>query len=134
MSSQARTLRAAEAVVVEDNPTVLVVDDDVFLRLEVEDAFAGEGFTVLSAADADAAERLLQQHPEIALLVTDVQMPGSMDGVALARSVLSQRPEIKVIIMSAYWRPGGDMVSAHAVLEKPFPATAVIKHAQRLLG
>jgi CheY-like chemotaxis protein len=118
---------------VEDNPTVLVVDDDMFLRLEVEDAFAGEGFTVLSAADAHAAEKLLQQHPEIALLVTDVQMPGSMDGVTLARSVLTQRPEIRVIIMSAYWRPDGGSFPAHAVLQKPFPPATVIQHARRLL-
>lgn len=135
MSSNERTQRgaAAEARTVANQPTVLVIDDDVFLRLEMDDALAGAGFRVLSAANADAAEKLLQEHPEIALLVTDVQMPGSMDGVALARSVLNQRPEIKVIIMSGYWRPGHDAPPVHMMLQKPFPPATVIQHARRLL-
>jgi response regulator receiver domain-containing protein len=106
MSSQERTQRhamSAEGRTVANQPNVLVVDDDMFLRLEVDYALARAGFTVLSASDAHAAEKLLQERPEIALLVTDVQMPGSMDSVTLARSVLSQRPEIRVIMMSAFW-------------------------------
>ncbi len=128
-----RTAMAPDGLAVVEQPTVLVVEDDVFLRMDVAETLARASVTVLEADSADRAEKVLQEHPEIALMITDVQMPGSMDGLSLARSVLAQRPEIKVIVMSGYWRPDTGSPPVHAVLQKPFSHAMMLANVRRLL-
>ncbi len=136
MSSRERMSRnalAPDGLAVADQLTVLVVEDDVFLRMDVAETLTHASVTVLEADSADRAEKVLQEHPEIALMITDVQMPGSMDGLSLAQSVLTQRPEIKVIVMSGYWRPDAGSPPVHAVLQKPFSNAMMLAHVRRLL-
>jgi CheY-like chemotaxis protein len=80
--------------------TVLVVDDDDVLRMYAAEVVADAGFTPLEAANADEAVAILESRSDISLVFTDIQMPGSMDGLALARTVHDRWPGIKIILVS----------------------------------
>jgi CheY-like chemotaxis protein len=80
--------------------TVLVVEDDETLRMCAADVVADAGFTPVEAANADEAVAILESRPDIALLFTDIQMPGSMDGLGFARTVHDRWPVIKIILVS----------------------------------
>jgi CheY-like chemotaxis protein len=80
---------------------VLVVEDDTILRMNALDMFEDAGLAVLEAANADDALRLLELHgPEVAALFTDVNMPGSMDGLELAKAVFERWPHILPVVTS----------------------------------
>jgi CheY-like chemotaxis protein len=80
--------------------TVLVVEDDEVLRMCAAEVVADFGFTPVEAADADEAVAILESRSDIALVFTDIQMPGSMDGLGLARTVHDRWPTIKIILVS----------------------------------
>ncbi len=80
--------------------TVLVVEDDVLMQLELASWLGELGLTVLTADNADEALPLLDAHPEIEHLLTDIQMPGSMDGIRLAYCVAERRPRPNIIVVS----------------------------------
>ena len=87
------------------NPaTILVVENEAIVRLELVAQLTDLGLKVLVASDADEAIDLLDSHQEIELLLTDVTMPGSMDGVRLAHHVRKRWPPIKIVVTSG--RPG----------------------------
>ncbi|WMT79668.1 response regulator [Bradyrhizobium sp. Ash2021] len=80
--------------------TVLVVEDDEVLRMCAAEVVADAGFSPVEAANADEAFAILESRSDIALLLTDIQMPGSMDGLDLARTVHDRWPAIKIILVS----------------------------------
>src|SRR4051794_33830133 len=82
------------------SPIVLVVEDDMVLRMRAVDVVEDAGFTPLEAVNADEAIAILESRPDISLLYTDVQMPGSMDGLKLAHAVHGRWPHIKIILVS----------------------------------
>jgi two-component system, response regulator PdtaR len=84
------------------NPIVLVVEDEPLLRLCAVDIVADAGFETLAAANADAAMRILLSRNDIGVVFTDVQMPGSMDGLKLAHIAGEKWPPIKFIVTSGY--------------------------------
>src|SRR3981189_3210682 len=79
---------------------VLVVEDEMLLRLRAVDMVEDAGFTSVEAVDADEAVAILESRSDIALLFTDIQMPGSMDGLKLAHAVYKRWPPIKIILVS----------------------------------
>jgi len=81
-------------------PVVLVVEDDHLLRLDAADMVAAAGFDVVEAANADEAVAILESRNDITVVFTDVQMPGSMDGLKLARAVRGRWPPIKIVTTS----------------------------------
>jgi CheY-like chemotaxis protein len=81
-------------------PVVLVVEDDRLLRLDAADMIADAGFEVVEAANADEAIAILESRNDITVVFTDIQMPGSMDGLKLARAVRGRWPPIKIITTS----------------------------------
>jgi CheY-like chemotaxis protein len=81
-------------------PVVLVVEDDYLLRLDAADMIRAADFEVIEAANADEAIAILESRNDIAVVFTDVQMPGSMDGLRLARAVRGRWPPIKIITTS----------------------------------
>jgi CheY-like chemotaxis protein len=103
--------------------TILVVDDDPWVRVLARDVLAGDGYRVLEAADGPDAIRVAAEHPgPIHLLLSDVVMPG-MNGCELAAGLLPLLPGLKVIFMSAYdrdflVREGLDPIGP--VITKPF--------------
>jgi two-component system, response regulator PdtaR len=98
--------------------TILVVENEALVRLELADQLAELSFVVLTARDADEAIALLDTHPEIELLFTDIKMPGSMDGLRLAHHVRDRWPPVKIIVTSGLVRtelselPGGSLFLA----------------------
>jgi CheY-like chemotaxis protein len=81
-------------------PVVLVVEDDYLLRLDAADMIKAADFEVIEAANADEAIAILESRNDIAVVFTDIQMPGSMDGLRLARAVRGRWPPIKIITTS----------------------------------
>jgi len=81
---------------------VLVVEDDALVRMDVADIIRQAGYAVLEAADADKAIRLLEENADISAIFTDIEMPGSMDGIRLAAAVRDRWPPVKIIATSGH--------------------------------
>jgi two-component system response regulator FlrC len=119
-----------------ENESVLVVEDDAALREALVDTLRAADLAVLSAADAPGALQLLESE-EIALVISDVQMPGP-NGYQLLSSIKQLRPELPVVLMTAY----GTVAQAVAAMRegatdyivKPFDALALIEMARRQLA
>ena len=114
-------------------PVILVVDDDPFLRrLAVE--FVNEaGFETLEACDADEAIAVLESCSKIAVLFTDIDMPGSMDGLKLASVVNDRWPVIEILIASARV-PLQNLPPNSRFLRKPYRRAAMIAELRSLVG
>jgi CheY-like chemotaxis protein len=84
--------------------TVLVVEDETLIRMGIVGELEDAGFKVFEASDADAAIKLLEAHPEIGLLFTDVDMPGSMDGLKLAAAVRNRWPPVRIVVTSGHMK------------------------------
>jgi CheY-like chemotaxis protein len=82
------------------SPIVLVVEDEMLLRMRAVDMVEDAGYASVEAVDADEAFAVLKSRSDIALLFTDIQMPGSMDGLQLAQAVYQLWPSIKIILVS----------------------------------
>src|SRR5450755_2528497 len=85
--------------------TILVVEDEMMIRMNTVEMVEDAGYAPLEAADADGAVAMLESRSDIALIVTDIQMPGSMDGVELAQAVHRRWPLVKIIVVSGLNRP-----------------------------
>ena len=112
---------------------VLIVEDEPLIRLgavyQIEDA----GFKVYEAGSADAAIALLEVHKEICLIFTDVDMPGSMDGLKLAHYVRGRWPPVKIIVTSGHVKVSQESLPAGALfMPKPYES-AVITHKIRAM-
>jgi two-component system, response regulator PdtaR len=102
--------------------TVLIVEDEAILRLELANRLTDMGFAVLSADDADEAVVLLESHPEIRVLFTDIKMPGSMDGVRLAHQARCRWPPINIIVASGMIDTDLTTLPDDSIfLSKPYP-------------
>lgn len=84
---------------------VLLVEDDLFIRMDVGDQLREAGWTVYEAGTADEAMELLQTPMLIDLVLTDIEMPGKLDGLGLADYIRRERPAIKVAAMSGRYAP-----------------------------
>jgi two-component sensor histidine kinase/DNA-binding NarL/FixJ family response regulator len=84
---------------------VLVVEDEMVLRMRAVDIVEDAGFTAVEAVNADEAISILETRSDISLLFTDIQMPGSMDGLKLAHAVHDRWPAIKIILVSGQVNP-----------------------------
>ena len=118
----------------KEKPTVLVVDDEPFIRLFACGVMEEAGYPTKEAGDAEEAMRLLAADG-ITIVITDIEMPGSMDGLALARRVRATWPHIAVIVASGRRLPRPDeLPEESAFLAKPFSGErllSLIAHAGR---
>lgn len=100
---------------------VLVVEDEPLIIIWVEDALLDAGHEVATACDSDAAIKVLETDSSINVLFTDIDMPGSMDGLRLAAAVRDRWPPVPIIIASGKHRPAVSEMPEHAVfLAKPY--------------
>lgn len=83
-------------------PVVLVVEDEALILFSIADDLRRAGFDVLEALNADAAIVLLESRADITVLFTDVDMPGSMDGLKLSTAVRDRWPPVKIILTSGH--------------------------------
>ena len=114
---------------------VLVVEDEMLLRMRAVDMVEDAGFTSVEAVDADQAIAILESRSDIALLFTDIQMPGSMDGLGLAHSVHDRWPPIKIILVSGQLKLANiDIPPDGRFFSKPLEAKAMIAQMQSMIG
>lgn len=117
---------------------ILLVEDEWLIRSMFAEELGENGFAVHEAEDGDQASALIKEDPaRYALLVTDIHMPGSLDGIGVARLLRARRPDVPVIYATA--RP--DALNAlqplgvnEALLCKPFATSALLAEVRRLLG
>ena len=113
---------------------ILVVEDEVLLRMMFSDQLRAAGYRVLEAGNADTALDLLRHDAlNIAVVISDVDMPGSMNGIGLAHVIRSERPLLKTILVSGHETPL-DGVQHDAFFPKPYNAPAIIFRVKALLG
>ena len=110
------------------HPRVLVVEDEPLLRLVNVDMLSDAGFEVLEAGDADEALRLLEETADIRVVFTDVDMPGRIDGFALAARIGARWPEIGVVVTSGRRYPDSAVGGpACCFVAKPYKASRVVE-------
>lgn len=111
----------------ETRPAILIVEDEAFIRFDLVDFFQDAGFEVFDAEDADVAIELMAAHPAIRIVLTDVNMPGSMDGVRLAHVIRDRYPPTMLLIASgAVKLKPGDMPVGATFVPKPFDPRAIL--------
>ena len=114
---------------------VLIVEDDMVLRMRAVDMVEDAGYTPLEALDAAEAVAILESRSDIALICTDIQMPGQMDGVGLAHAVHQRWPAIKIIVVSGQLKLQNLDLPPHSrFLGKPLNAGDVIAEMRDMIG
>jgi CheY-like chemotaxis protein len=113
---------------------VLVVEDEPLIRIDLADYLASSGFDVLEAAHADEALNLLERRDDIRVLVTDVDMPGSMDGLMLAHMVADRWPPVRIVVVSGHLRVGViDIPEGSLFFSKPYHQPDLVASMRELL-
>jgi CheY-like chemotaxis protein len=116
-------------------PVVLVVEDEPLLRVLAVEVVEEAGFTAIEARDADEAVALLESRTDIALVFTDINMPGSMDGLKLAHAVHNRWPPIKILVVSGQQRlQSSDLPTNSCFVGKPYQAAALVEKLQSIIG
>jgi CheY-like chemotaxis protein len=115
--------------------TVLVVEDEVIVRMTIAEYLRDEGYDVIEAGTADEALAVLQRGTDIDLVFTDVRMPGSIDGCELARRVRARWPKLPVILTSGY---SDELLTARSISEdivvpKPYRPQAIVTTIRAVL-
>jgi CheY-like chemotaxis protein len=109
-------------------PAILVVEDELLVRLHAVDTVAAAGFEVIEAASADEALQILESRSDIRVVFTDIQMPGSMNGLKLVRAVRNRWPPIKIIVTSGReLLTKDDLPEGGRFFAKPYDPTEICK-------
>ena len=116
-------------------PNVLVVEDEMLLRMRAVDIVEDAGFRSVEAVNADEALSILESRSDISLLFTDIQMPGSMDGLKLAHAVHDRWPSIKIILVSGQVKPSdAERPADSRFFGKPLAVEQMIAELQAMVG
>ena len=113
--------------------TVLVVDDDALITLNIVDVLSEQGHTALEAFSGHEALAILEQYPHIGALITDFSMPG-MSGVELAEAARALRPGLPVLLTSGYSELPEGAEGAYPRLDKPFREDELVERLSALLA
>jgi CheY-like chemotaxis protein len=115
-------------------PVVLIVEDEHVLRMSAVDMLEEAGFEAIEAPDADEAIRILESRTDIRAVFTDVQMPGSMDGLKLARAVRHRWPPVALVVTSGHTDVSdADLPSGGKFLSKPYKPTQIAATLRELV-
>ena len=117
-------------------PIVLIVEDDFMLRMRAVDIVEDAGYTPVEAVDADERFAIIQlRSSDIALLFTDIQMPGSMDGLQLAHAVHERWPALKIILMSGQLKlSSAEIPRDSRFFGKPVVSGQIITEMHNMIG
>jgi two-component system, response regulator PdtaR len=120
------------------SPVILRVEDELLLRMDSAEMIENAGFEVVQAGNADEAKAILQARPAIHVVFTDIQMPGSMHGLKLARFVRDRWPPIKIVATSGRVRvgaqdAGGERLPVEALSRRPADRDAAGDDQRRCL-
>ena len=116
-------------------PVVLIVEDEFLIRMGAVDMIRSAGFDVVEAENADEAIFILEGRLDIAVVFTDVQMPGSMDGLKLAAAIRGRWPPIKIVATSGLLRfSQDDLPPGGRFLPKPYSQPQIVGTLRELTG
>jgi DNA-binding NtrC family response regulator len=117
--------------------SILVVEDEPIIRMSLADHIESVGFDVIETGSGDLAKEILQEGKPIDVLVTDVLMPGWLDGVGLALWTREHHPGIKIIVVSGATSHAPDLAalgSEGKIISKPYSVEAIARQIRRLLA
>ena len=111
---------------------VLVAEDEVLVRLDISDYLRAHGYNVIEANSAADAIQVFKSDLEVAVVFTDVQMPGTVDGIDLARYVQNHRPDVPVVITSGHVMPN-EVLGSWPFIAKPYDRARVLETIEQQL-
>jgi two-component system, response regulator PdtaR len=107
---------------------ILVLEDEPLLRLDISDALSASGYEVIAVSNADDAIKVLEFRNDIHTIFTDVDMPGSMDGLKLAAAVRDRWPPVNIIVTTGMKTPRRDEIPARSLfIAKPYRHVEVLE-------
>jgi CheY-like chemotaxis protein len=116
-------------------PLILLVEDEPFLRMSTAEDLVIAGFDVIEAGDADQAIAILERRTDIVAVFTDIDMPGSMNGLRLAAAVRDRWPPVKIVVTSGHRRPATqELPPGVPFLEKPYAPAAMVSSLRTVIG
>jgi CheY-like chemotaxis protein len=116
------------------HPLALIVDDEALLRLYAAGVLEDHGFKVVEAENAAAALNILEANSNVRLLFTDIQMPGELNGMGLAREVHARWPDVLLVITSGQTRPNpADIPDDGRFIKKPYRAADLLSEVDDLM-
>jgi two-component system, response regulator PdtaR len=121
----------------QDTPTaaVLIVEDEALIRALAVDIVEEAGYVALEASNADEAVVILEARSDIAVLFTDINMPGSMDGLKLAHAVRDRWPPVKIIMVSGLVSlTPSDLPADTQFFPKPYQAAHMVSQLRALIS
>ena len=110
----------------------MIVEDELLLRLDLANQLHSAGFEIIEAQSGDEAVKILATNIDVDLILTDIRMPGQVDGLGLVSFVKRQERRIKVILLSAYVEADSDS-PADASFAKPVRIEALLAKVRQLL-
>jgi len=116
-----------------DSPVVLVVEDQVLVRMTAHDLLTDAGFHVIEAANGEEALRVLQARFDVMVVVTDIELGGGITGIDLANLIAEQSPNVGLLLSSGRTMPSPAELPAGAVfLAKPYPLSVLVQQVETL--
>jgi CheY-like chemotaxis protein len=101
-------------------PAALIVEDQPFVGMVASDILRESGFETFHAFDAAAAAAMLDEHPEIGVVVTEAKLPGDVNGIELCRRLSAERPDVQLVVAAEDDLAASDVPSGARVLRKPY--------------
>lgn len=114
-------------------PVILLVEDDVLVRLSTAELLRDEGYVVLEAVDGREALALIETGHPMDLVITDIRMPGGIDGMRLSLEVKAMRANLPVMLFSSHL-PQGAPHSGDAFLQKPYEPVELFQLVNKMVG
>lgn len=112
---------------------ILVVEDETFTRMDVVEILRAAGFDIVEAANADEAIQMLERNSGIHLVFTDIDLPGSMNGLKLAAAVRDRWPPVRIIATSGHFKIQlGDLPAGARFISKPYQPAQIISAIREL--
>jgi two-component system, response regulator PdtaR len=106
---------------------ILIVENELWLSLDLSETLEGEGYDVIAVANADDAVKVLESRNDIHTIFTDIDLPGSMDGLKLAVAVRDRWPPVNIIVTTGMRAPHRDELPARSLfLAKPYCSSQVV--------
>jgi CheY-like chemotaxis protein len=115
-------------------PVLLIVEDDVLVRMMMADEFRQAGFSAVEAASGEEAAAVLESGLALDVLMTDVRLPGALDGLSLARMARAHRPDLRIIVVSDDAPEADARGLSDAFIAKPYQTERVIHCASALIS
>lgn len=114
-------------------PTILLVEDDALIRFFMAEELRAQGWRVVQCSDAGKALRFLQGGAAADLLLTDIRMPGEIDGAVLTHRIRQDYPAMKVVVVTAHLRESELGIEVHGFFRKPVDMPRLAEHVRHLL-